>query len=100
MKEKSLAEMGANVDPAARLEVEDTIRQLKDAIGRDNADDIRRLSEGLSQAAHKITTTAYQNAQGSQGPHAGPGPQETGPSSGQQATGDDDVVDAEYQEVA
>ena len=82
------------------MEVEDTIRQLKDAIGRDNADDIRRLSERLSQAAHKITTTAYQNAQGSQGPHADPGHQETGPSSGQQATGDDEVVDAEYQEVA
>jgi len=98
--EKSLAEMGASVDPAARMDVEDSIRQLKDTIGRDNADDIRRLSERLSQAAQKITTTAYQNAQGSQGPHAGPGPQEAGPSSGQQATGDDDVVDAEYREVA
>jgi len=98
--EKSLAEMGANVDPAARMEVEDIIRQLKDTIDRDNADDIRRLSERLSQATHKITTTAYQNAQGSQGHQAGPGPQKTGPSSGQQATGDDDVVDAEYREVA
>jgi len=98
--EKSLAEMGANVDPAARMDVEDTIRQLKDTIGRGNADDIRRMSERLSQAAEKITTTAYQNAHGSQGHHAGPGPQEAGPSSGQQATGDDDVVDAEYQEVA
>jgi molecular chaperone DnaK len=98
--EKSLTEMGANVDPATRMEVEDTIRQLKDAIGRDNAEDIRRLSERLSQAAHKITAAAYQNAQGSQGTHAGPGHRETGPSSGQQGTGDDDVVDAEYQEVA
>ena len=97
--EKSLAEMGANVDPAARMAVEDTTRQLKDALGRDSAADIRRLSETLSQAAHKITAAAYQNAQGAQGPHAGPGPEETGPS-GQQSTGDDDVVDAEYQEVA
>jgi molecular chaperone DnaK len=98
--EKSLAEIGANVDPAARMAVEDTIRQLKEAMGRDNADDIRRLSESLSQATHKITTAAYQNVQGSQEPHAGPGPDEPGPSSGQQANGDDDVVDAEYQEVA
>ena len=77
--EKSLAEMGANVDPAARMAVEDTTRQLKDALGRDSAADIRRLSETLSQAAHKITAAAYQNAQGAQGPHAGPGPEETGP---------------------
>ena len=97
--EKSLADMGANVDPAARMEVEDTIRQLKDALGRDNAADIRRLSETLSQAAHTITSAAYQNAQGPQGPHAGSGPGQSSPS-GKHSTGDDDVVDADYQEVA
>ena len=97
--EKSLAEMGANVDPAARMEVEGIIRQLKDALSTDNAGEMRRLSETLSQAVNKITTAAYQNAQGPQDSGAAPGPEGTGPS-GQQPTGDDDVVDAEYREVA
>ncbi|MEK6192951.1 MAG: molecular chaperone DnaK, partial [Deltaproteobacteria bacterium] len=42
--DKSLAEMGANVDPAARMEVEGVIGQLKSALGSDNVADIRRLS--------------------------------------------------------
>ncbi len=56
--------------------------------------------ETLSQAVHTITTAAYQSTQDSQqGTDPGPGPQETG-SSGPQPTSDDDVVDAEYREVA
>ncbi len=98
--EKSLAEMGANVDPAARMEVEGVIGQFKSALGSDNVADIRRLSETLSQAVHTITTAAYQSTQDSQqGTDPGPGTQETG-SSGPQPTSDDDVVDAEYREVA
>ncbi|MEN8246310.1 MAG: molecular chaperone DnaK [Thermodesulfobacteriota bacterium] len=98
--EKSLAEMGTAVDPAARSEVEGLIGQLKDAAKGDNAADIRRLSEGLSQAAHTITAAAYQNSQSPQeGAADGPDTQKTGPS-GAQPRGDDDVVDAEYQEVA
>ena len=98
--DKSLAEMGANVDPAARMEVEGVIGQLKSALGSDDAADIRRLSETLSQAVHTITTAAYQGTQGSQqGTDPGPGTPETG-SSGPQPTSEDDVVDAEYREVA
>ena len=92
--------MGAAVDPAARSEAESLIRQLKDAAKGDNAADIRRLSESLSQAAQAITAAVYQNAQSPQrGAGDGPDTQETGPS-GAQPRGDENVVEAEYQEVA
>ncbi len=97
---KTLDEMGASVDPAARMEVEGITGQLKDALGGDNAADIRRLSDTLTQAVHTITAAAYQNAPGSQqGGHPGPDMQDPG-STGTQRTADEDVVDAEYQEVA
>ena len=97
--EKSLTEMGASVDPAARMEIEGVIGQLKSALGSDDVADIRRLSEILSQAAHNITTAAYQNTQGFQRTDSDPGTQGTG-SSNPQPANDDDVVDAEYREVA
>jgi molecular chaperone DnaK len=98
--EKSLADIGTGVEPAARMEVEDLIRQLKDAKGGDNVADTRRLSDSLTQAVHTITAAAYQNAHSSQpGGHPGPDMQETG-STGKQDSADDDVVDAEYREVA
>ncbi|MCG6910832.1 MAG: molecular chaperone DnaK [Deltaproteobacteria bacterium] len=92
--EKSMSEMGQNVEPATRLEIEGLIGQLKSAVGGDNTAEIRRMTESLTQAAHKLAASAYQGAAGAG--HAGEGPDDPGPS----AQKEDDVVDAEYSEVA
>ncbi len=97
--EKSLAEMGANVDGSLRMEIDDAIRQLKEALKSDDADRIRQLTDVLTRASHKLAESLYQ----SQGrPQGGGAPHGHAGDSRARATGsaDDDVVDADFQEVA
>ena len=95
--EKSLAELNGKLDPNTRSEVERAVNDLKRAMEGDNVDDIKRLTETLTHASHAMAQGMYQ---------------QTGPSTGQQAadsTADvygstsssqnDEVVDAEYEEV-
>ena len=97
--EKTLKEMGGNVDGSVRMEIDDAMSNLKRALKGDDAAVIRQTTEVLTRASHKLAETMYQQ-QG--GPHGG-GPQ-AGQSGSKRASakppGDDDVVDAEYQEVA
>jgi len=95
--QKTMSEMGGQLDPTMRSSLESTIQELKQAMNGENVDEIRRLSDALTQASHQMATQAYQQqAPGTGNPHQGQGggsnPGPDGP--------DDDVVDAEYQEVA
>jgi molecular chaperone DnaK len=96
--EKILAEQGASIDPAIRGEVESAVNRVKEAMKGDDAEQIRAATEALSAASHKMSEAMYQGA----GPEAGGG--ETGHAEGGPAGGnagdDDDVVDAEYTNVA
>ena len=99
--EKSLREQGQAVDAAIRGEIESAIGDLKKAMAGENAAEIQRLSETLTQAVHRMTTAMYQK--GPQGPDDGAGRTRTGHSetpSGGRPQGDDDVIDAEYEDVA
>jgi molecular chaperone DnaK len=98
--EKSLKELGDKIDEATRKQVEDAIPPLKAAMESEDPDEIKRLSEALTQASHKLAEAMYQQAShgqpGAEG--AGPGPEDF--ASGQNtATQDDDVVDADFEEV-
>ncbi|MBR9984608.1 MAG: molecular chaperone DnaK [Desulfosarcina sp.] len=98
--EKTLKEMGANVDGSLRMEIDDAVSNLKQALKGDDAAAIRQLTDVLTRASHRLAESMYQQP-GS--PHGG-GPQTgqgaAGGRAGAKASGDDDVVDAEYQEVA
>ena len=96
---KTLQEMGANVDGSIRMEIDDAITNLKGALKGDNAEEIRQLTEVLTRASHKLAESMVRpqgdpHGGGSQPGQDGAGRQQAGTSS------DDDVVDAEYQEVA
>ncbi|HDI61142.1 MAG TPA: molecular chaperone DnaK [Desulfobacteraceae bacterium] len=97
--EKSLKDLGDKVDADTRSKVEAAIGPLKKAMEGDNAEEIRRLSDELTQASHKLAEAMYQQASaGAQGT----GGAEDGGSSGDQAGqggGADDVVDADFEEV-
>ncbi len=97
--EKSISEMGDQLDPSTRGSIETTIQDLKQAMSGENLDEIRRLTDALTHASHQMATQAYQQ----QSAGAGNSYQDSGsgPASGGNAgTADDDVVDAEYEEVA
>ncbi|GAB6906992.1 chaperone Hsp70, co-chaperone with DnaJ [Desulfosarcina cetonica] len=97
--EKSLSEMGASIEGGVRMEIDDAIRNLKEALKSEDTERIRTLTDVLTRASHKLAESMYRQQAGPQG---------SGPSAGQGGGGqphantakDDDVVDAEFQEVA
>jgi molecular chaperone DnaK len=94
--EKSIKELGDKVDADTRSKVEETTAALKKAIESDDVEEIKRLSEELTQASHKLAEAMYQQA--SQNEQAQPGAEGQDQASGS-AGQDDDVVDADFEEV-
>jgi molecular chaperone DnaK len=93
--EKSLKEAGDKIDAGTKGEVENAISMLKNAMEGEDTEEIKRLSEELTKASHKIAEILYAQAAGSQG-QAGA---ETGPGGQESATKDEEVVDADFEEV-
>ena len=93
--EKSLAELGEQVPQDVRGEIEGAVLQLKGALKGDDTDGINRSAEALNQAARKMAANMYQQQAQQQGAGGFRGGG-CGSPSGQ----DDDVIDAEYQNVA
>jgi molecular chaperone DnaK len=87
---KSMTELGDKVSQADKSTVEAAIADLKQAMEGDEADDIKAKTNTLSQAAMKLGEALYK-AQAAAGGDAGP--------SGPGPAGDDDVVDADFEEV-
>ncbi len=96
--EKSIKDLGDKVDEATKIKVEAAIEPLKKAMEGDDPEEIKRSSEELTQASHKLAEAMYQqasqkDAQQQAGAGAA-GPEQPGPS-----TQDEDVVDADFEEV-
>ncbi|BBO90952.1 molecular chaperone DnaK [Desulfosarcina ovata] len=96
--QKSMDEMGANVDGALRMEIDDAVANLKQALKGDDTDQIRTLTEVLTRASHKLAESVYQQQAGPKGDGSQAG--QGGGQARSNASKDDDVVDAEFQEVA
>jgi molecular chaperone DnaK len=96
--EKSIAELGDKVDVATRAEVEDAIKDLKNAMEGEDEGEIKRLTEVLTQASHKVAASMYQQASATGCQQGGCGAEGTGHQNF--AGSDDDVIDAEYSEAA
>ncbi|MFP4640159.1 MAG: molecular chaperone DnaK [Guyparkeria sp.] len=90
--EKTLSEAGDALTDEDKKPVEDAIAELREAMKGDDKAAIDAKVEALSQASAAVMQKAQGAAQGSQ---AG-GEQ---PAGGEQAKKDDDVVDAEFEEV-
>ncbi len=96
--EKSLKDLAEKVDPETRRKVEDAIGPLKKAMEGEDAGEIRRLSDALTQASHKLAEAMYQQASAGAGADGAAGGSQPG-SGGQAGRADDDVVDADFEEV-
>jgi molecular chaperone DnaK len=98
--EKSLRDLGDKVDAETKSKVEQEIESLKKVIEKgDNADDLKKGIDSLTQASHKLAEIMYAQATQEQaGPQPGAGPEAGG---GQESGGktDEDVVDADFEEV-
>jgi len=92
--EKSINEAGDKLDDAAKADVDSAIENLKKAMEGDNSEEIKRLTEELTQASHKLAEIMYQQASQQQEQAGGSGPE---PDAGEPE--DEDVVDADFEEV-
>src|SRR5579884_3482248 len=103
--ERTLAEAGDKVAPGDRDAVQNAIQALKDALGSDDAEQIKAKTEALAQVAMKLGEAMYKAQQGAEagpGPGAGPGGGAAGggPGAGPGgAAGNEKVVDADFEEV-
>ena len=91
--EKSLAEHGGKLEARDKTAIENALSELKHAISDDDAGQIEAKSRALTQASSKLGEAAYKSAQG----QTGGGSTQSGTSGRRSA--DDDVVDAEFEEV-
>ncbi len=92
--EKSLKEEGVNLDESAKADINKAIENLKKAMEGDNVDEIKRLTEELTQASHKLAEAMYSRASAEQAAGAASGAGES-----TEKSKDDDVVDADFEEV-
>ncbi|MDB5378841.1 MAG: dnaK [Rubritepida sp.] len=89
--EKSLAEHGDKLDPADKAAIETALSSLKSAVAGNDAGQIEASSRALAQAATKLGEAVYKAAQ-----PAGTG---DGTATPKGAGGDDNIVDAEFEDV-
>jgi len=94
--EKSIKELGDKVGSDTKSKVEEAAAALKKAIEGEDTEEIKRLSEELTNASHKLAEAMYKQASAA-GQQAGPGAESGGQHGG--AAPDEDVVDADFEEV-
>ncbi|MGD8881173.1 MAG: molecular chaperone DnaK [Desulfobacterales bacterium] len=96
--EKSIKELGDKVDSDTKNKVEESIAALQKAMEGEDAEEIKRVSEELTQASHKLAEAMYQQASQNQ-QQAGAGAESAEQAAGGAGSADEDVVDADFEEV-
>jgi len=95
--EKSVEEHGDKVDPTTVEAIEMSVKNLKEAMEGEDVDKIRARIQDVTEAAMKLGEAIYkaqaEEQAGAEAPQAGPG---DGPTAQQ---GDDDVVDADFEDL-
>lgn len=89
---KSLKDLGDKVDAETKANVEKEIENVKKVVEGDDTDAINAAIEELTKASHKLAELMY--AQASQ-----ESPDAAGAAGAEEAKQDDDVVDADFEEV-
>ncbi len=86
--EKSLADYGSKISAADRSAIETAVADLKAALEGDDAEDMQKKTAALAQVSMKLGEAMYAASQAEGG-------------EGAEATGakNDDVVDADFEEV-
>ena len=98
--EKSIKDLGDKLDAALKSDIEGKIASLKTLMEGEDVEAIKKATEELAQASHKLVEQLYSQAQGQQ-----PGADAAGAAGAQPGAGaaggkkaDDDVIDADFTE--
>lgn len=94
--ERTMRDMGDKVDAKTRHDIEREIEALRKAMESDQADVIKKQMDQLMQVSHKVAEEAYKRASEQQ---AAAGAGEEAAAGGAYKKPNDDVVDADFEEV-
>jgi molecular chaperone DnaK len=92
--EKSLKEFGDKIDAVEKGTIENKLAELKKLMEGEDAEAIKKATEELAQASHKLAEAMYAKGQGAEGGAEGGAEQ-----AGSTKPKDDNVVDADFEEV-
>jgi molecular chaperone DnaK len=92
---KSLAEYGDKVSADEKAAIEAALKEAEDAVREGDKDTIEAKTSALATASHKLAEHMYQAEQAKAQPGAGAG----STAGGAGGAADDNVVDAEFEEV-
>ena len=96
--EKSLKEYGDDLDAEVKSGIEAALEKAKKALEGDDAAAMRAAAEELNQASHKLAEAMYAKASQQQAQQGQQDPTQPPPGAGE-ARPDDNVVDADFEEV-
>ncbi len=93
--EKQLADMGDQVESAAKEEITKAIADVRESLASENADEIKAKTDALQAAFHQVSEQIYQSAaeQQAAGATASDGAASNGGSEGEEEVVDAEVVD-------
>ena len=94
--EKSMKELGDQVSADEKSQIESAIAALKEAMAGTDKDDMEAKTTALAELSGKMAERLYANKAGDD---AGAAPGDATGSTEANAAGNDDVVDAEFEEV-
>jgi len=98
--EKNIKEFGDKIDASEKSRIEDAINKTKKAMEGDDIQAIKKAQDELMSASHKLAEAMYaKTAGGPGGPSGGEGAQQQTGAEQTSRKKDDDVVDAEFEEV-
>ena len=83
-----------------KSQLEDALKKAEEAVKSDDLDKITAANEELTKASHKLAEIMYQKTSGEEGQEAGGpgGPGGPAPGATGEEKGNDDVIDAEFEE--
>ena len=97
---KMLEDSGDKVSEPEKTAITTAIESLEQAVQTDNKDEIEAKLQELNRATEPVVQRMYQEAQAQPNPEsAGATTDEPPPETEEPSAGDDDVVDAEFEEV-
>jgi molecular chaperone DnaK len=93
--EKSVKEAGDKLDESTKSGIDQAVENLKKAMEGEDTEEIKRLTEELTQASHKLAEVMYAQASQQQAQAEA----DSGPEAAAGAQKDEEVVDADFEEV-
>ncbi len=94
--EKNIKEHGDKISPEDKSKIEADLKDLKEALEKNEIETIKQKTQDLTQSSMKMGEAMYKDQQSSEAPGADQPKQEDNTS---ETKGDDDVIDADYEEV-